>query len=154
MVLRMNKQWMGICILPIVLGCSGGGDRPVTYPVSGRVLLDGRPVEAVDVAFMPAKALPLSRPARGRTNADGEFRLRTYISPAVDATGAVAGQYTVTLSKIDTPTGLINPEKQKPRASQLPVRYASYERSDLSAEVTSNGTNRFEFNLHNRLPAQ
>jgi prepilin-type N-terminal cleavage/methylation domain-containing protein len=60
---------------------------------------------------------------------------------------AIAGQYTVTLSKIDIPTGLIDPEKQKPRASQLPVRYALYERSDLSAEVTSDGANRFEFNL-------
>jgi hypothetical protein len=149
MVFRMNKQWMGILIVPVILGCSGKGDLPVTYPVSGRVLLDGKPVEAVDVAFLPAKALPLSRPARGRTNADGEFRLRTYFSPSVDAMGAIAGQYTVTLSKIDAPTGLIDPEKQKPRASQLPVRYASYERSDLSAEVTSDGANRFEFNLRN-----
>ena len=47
MFLGMNKQWMWILIVPVTLGCSGKSDHPVTYPVSGKVLLNGKPVEEV-----------------------------------------------------------------------------------------------------------
>ncbi len=119
----------------------------MTYPVSGKVLRGGKPVEGVDVAFLPNKAGPSSRPARGRTDVSGEFRLRTYFSPSDDALGAVADQYTVTLAKIDAPKGMIDPEKQRPPQNQLPARYGSREQSGLSAEVTPGGANVFEFNL-------
>jgi hypothetical protein len=147
MVPRISKRLPLIFIVLAILGCSRKGSRPVTYPVSGKVLLEGKPVDAVDVAFLPKKPRPLSHPARGRTNATGEFHLQTYFSPSDDAAGAVADQYTVALSKTDAPTGMIDPEKRRPPANQLPARYASFEQSDLSAEVTAGGPNRFEFNL-------
>jgi hypothetical protein len=154
MLMRMQGRWLWIFILALASGCSGRGDRAATYPVSGKVRQGGKPVEGVDVAFLPKKAGPSSRPARGRTDASGEFSLRTYFSPSDDAAGAVADQYTVTLTKLDAPKGMINPkiqmidpEKQGPRKSQLPARYASRDQSDLSAAVTPSGPNRFEFNL-------
>lgn len=154
MVFRLHRRWLWIFILALTSGCSGRGNRAATYPVSGKVLLGGKPVEGVDVAFLPKEAGPSSRPARGKTDAAGEFRLMTYFSPSDDAAGAVADQYTVTLKKVDASKGMIDsrihmidPEKMSLRKNQLPARYASREQSDLSAEVTPDGPNRFEFNL-------
>ena len=135
MVLRIDERWALLLIVSVTLGCSRRGDQPVTYAVSGKVLFEGKPVEGADVAFLPKAARPQSRPARGRTNAAGEFRLRTYLSPTVELAGAVADQYLVTLSKIDAPVGVID-LTQKPRQSLLPARYASPEQSRLSADVT------------------
>ena len=62
MAFRMQRRWLWIVILALASGCSGRGDRAATYPVSGKVLQGGKPVEGVDVAFLPKKAGPTSRP--------------------------------------------------------------------------------------------
>jgi hypothetical protein len=147
MTLRIDKRWMRLILVPLALGCGRRSDQPATYPVSGRVLFEGKPVDAADVAFVPKTARPQARPARGRTNAAGEFRLRTYLSPSTEVAGAIADQYTVTVSKIDAPPAGVIDLKQKPRVNLLPARYSIPEKSDLSAEVTSGGANRFEFNV-------
>ena len=69
MVFRVQRPCLSIFIVAWALasGCSGRGNHAMTYPVSGKVLRGGKPVEGVDVAFLPNKAGPSSRPARGRT---------------------------------------------------------------------------------------
>jgi hypothetical protein len=76
-------------LLPALLlaaaGCGGQG-RPVK--VEGVVTLDGQPLSGATVTFAPAEG---GRPASGRTDADGSFRLTTFRSDD----GALPGEYKV-----------------------------------------------------------
>jgi len=111
------------------------------------VLSDGKPLEKAEVTFLPKQGGPNARPARGRTDQHGRFRLRTYFGPSDDTNGALVGQYMVTIRKVDVPQGVIDPEDQKPPQNQLPERYGNPQQSGLSATVTEDGDNTFEFSL-------
>jgi len=79
----------------VMLGCESSG-RLNTHPVSGQVLIDGEPAGNVVVRFHhqdPAVTADARSPA-GKTDAEGRFRLTT----AVDAEGAVAGNYRVSFA--------------------------------------------------------
>jgi hypothetical protein len=65
--------------------------RP-TFPVEGRVLIEGKPEEGVQVFLHPRDSSQRGKP-RGVTDAEGRFHLRTYH----DGDGAPAGEYTVTV---------------------------------------------------------
>src|SRR5258706_3906708 len=54
----------------LVDGCRKAG--PEIAPVSGRVTLDGKPLEKADVVFQPDNGKP---PASGRTDAEGRYEL-------------------------------------------------------------------------------
>ena len=88
---------LGACSL--LLGCGGDDGRAPVHPVSGEILVDGRPAEGVTVVLHPVGAGPGEAGARpnkpvGRTGADGRFRVTTY--DAYD--GAPAGEYVVTMA--------------------------------------------------------
>jgi hypothetical protein len=57
----------------LALGC---GSADTSCPVSGRVLVNGRPTPGVYVAFRSTGAEPASGAAGTRTDADGRFSLR------------------------------------------------------------------------------
>lgn len=65
-------------------GCSN------LVPVQGEVTLDGQPLAGAQVMFVPTTG----RPATGKTDAHGKFRLTT--NHAND--GVAAGEYTVTVT--------------------------------------------------------
>jgi hypothetical protein len=69
-----------------LLGC-GGSDAPPLGRVSGRVTVNGQPVEGITVMFQPDNG----RPSLGTTNADGYYELRY----TADLRGAVVGNHTV-----------------------------------------------------------
>jgi hypothetical protein len=81
----------------LVAGC---GQRTLpqsqTYPVKGRILLQGQPASFVLVRFAPVGNAGME--AIGRTDKDGYFELRTG-NEGHD--GAVPGQYTVTIEDYD-----------------------------------------------------
>jgi hypothetical protein len=56
----------------ITAGCSDG--RPERVPISGKVLIDGVPLEKAFVKFVPADG----RPAIGETDSNGRFSLTCY----------------------------------------------------------------------------
>ena len=65
----------------LTTGCSNNGPPPPkTYPVSGKVLYKGQPVAGASVVFLGGEN---TRPALGRTDANGHFDLTT--SEAGDA---------------------------------------------------------------------
>lgn len=132
-----------------VLGCGDGRDRPQTHAVRGRIVLAGQPVHSADVAFVPKVASLEARPARGRTDAAGEFTLQTYFTPAEDLLGAVADEYVVIVTKVEPPA-TADEALSKPATSLLPPRYASAQTSGLSATVKADGPNWFEFELSAR----
>jgi len=135
----------------LATGCGGGGEdkwtkaRKQVIPVTGRVLLDGVPVEAATVNFH-SETEDLA--AYGRTDADGRFRLTTYETND----GAVPGKHVVTIKKVITNT-VLNPDdpEAEPLSSTeewvIPERYSKKETSEQSAEVTEEGENDFTFEL-------
>lgn len=77
-------------------GCNRSIKPPATSPVSGTVLLRGKPVAGVRVTFHPqASAGRIAFVPVGETNAEGEFRLST----GVPNNGAPQGTYAVTFEK-------------------------------------------------------
>jgi hypothetical protein len=166
----VNVCWSLFLLLPLNLGCSGGGDpnRPKTYPVSGTVKLNGVPVDGATVTFQLTEG---KESAIGSTDAKGNYSLSSF-SPN---DGAVAGQYKVSISKFEAekpsakvtalPPGQIAsgeldasyaPPSVSPAGGKggaagpknlLPVKYANPDSSALRALVSDKGGNTFDFDL-------
>ncbi len=98
----MTRVSQSICFvvtlsLVSVLGGCKGSDKPDTVPVSGKVTLDGVPVEGASVMFRPEGP---GRPGTAMTDANGMYSLSSYGEPN---DGAVPGVYTVAVIKIGGP---------------------------------------------------
>ena len=97
--LRLSVGLLAAAALVALTGCRDG--RIPTYPVTGIVLVDGRPAQGAIIIFCPVEPsaeLEHLRPA-GMTDASGEFNLTTF----EPADGAPAGRYKV-LVKWPAPT--------------------------------------------------
>ena len=78
----------------VAAGCGQDSPQLPTYPVTGSVLVGGRPADRADVVFRRVDAAEAGQPVSvGRTTSDGSFRLSTF---AADD-GAPAGKYAVTV---------------------------------------------------------
>lgn len=140
--------WTSVSVLAIG-GASGCGRSGLTLEkVTGVVRYKGQPVARARVTFH-GPATP--RAAVGTTNSAGEFTLGT-MTPG---DGAVVGEYRVSVTTF-TPEAIakMSPAQQellgrgeKVVGSGVPVRYASLEKSGLSAVVTRGAENRFQFEL-------
>ena len=92
-----------LAALAAVLGAAGCGGSGVpmqrTYKTTGRILLDGKPAEGVDVRFLPKDPtnFKMSETPLGHTGPDGTFVLTTYYT----GDGAPAGEYMVAVAKPD-----------------------------------------------------
>src|SRR3954451_21484901 len=64
----LRRLSFGMLVL-FVAGCTSGNQMATVH---GRVTLDGRPLELVDVVFQPTNKEP---PSTGLTNADGYYEL-------------------------------------------------------------------------------
>ncbi len=102
-----------------ILGC--GPSRPTRVPISGKVLLDGKPLTSGSVRVIPAKA----RMASGQIDAQGNFRLTTF-----DANdGCVLGKH---------PVEVFGREALGPGQIRhlIPVKYQTAGTSGLTIDVT------------------
>lgn len=130
--------------------------RPETYPASGRVLFEGKPVvDAIVVFHTTVAATGYSYSAIGSTDAEGRFWLRTFN----DGYGAAAGRHQITVQKM-VPTGRIiegtayegGPEfpgfpGEPEMISALPERFADTTTAGLFTTVTEDGPNEFVIRL-------
>jgi hypothetical protein len=85
----------GIAICALLVGCGGDKGWPKRYPVSGKVLVDGKPAVRATVKFNPSGPHAdgkLYAPSTF-TDDDGSFRMTTFEA----GDGAPAGEYTVTV---------------------------------------------------------
>jgi hypothetical protein len=122
----------------LLLSLAGCGPRlPQTYPVKGRVTLDGKPVAGAGVLLIPKEG----RPANGVTDQDGAFVLSTF----GQGDGALPGEHavTVTLKKTVGVTvnaegleGDFNPEKVHEEWI-VPEKYSKAKTSGLTVEVSA-----------------
>lgn len=89
-----------VAVLPLVFGCfGGGGSGPEfpTIPVTIKVVYKGQPVEGANVAMVNSADYDKPVIAVGRTNAQGEAKMRTYS----EGDGAVKGIHLITINKMD-----------------------------------------------------
>ena len=135
----LNRLWMlPVCALVGAMagGCSSAnGPKPV--PVTGRVLLDGRPLAHAQVVFLPAASPSPSAPRpTAVTDEEGRFRPSTF----AQNDGAPEGEYTVLVTWYP----LVGPKGQEEAGPNvLPPRYADPQRSPLKA-VVAKGTAELE----------
>ncbi|MEW4530292.1 carboxypeptidase-like regulatory domain-containing protein [Maioricimonas sp. JC845] len=160
---RAKFLMLAALLLPVVTGCSGGTSegRVKVYPVSGKVTMGGGPLVNATVAFAPHDGQPT---AVGRTDVNGEYHLSTYGGDD----GAAAGSYSVVITK---PLGggggggaAAEAHGTDPTASYdvggghgagggastagaVPERYSNSNETPLSATVTADGENRFDFEI-------
>lgn len=120
--------------LAIVLcsGCGGGG--PPTYPVSGSVVYDGKPVPTGMVALVPAASGPR---ATGAIAADGSFTLE---APAGDYKVAVLAPRETSMGDLSENNWVEAFRKSSPEP-YVPGLYSDPETTPLSFTVTPDGEN-------------
>lgn len=117
------------CFVLVVLCFAGcGKSGPELVPVTGRITLDGKPLENADVSFQPDNSKP---PSAGRTDANGHYEL-AYKRGVM---GGLVGSNTV---RITISSDVV------PNPPTIPLRYNS--ESELKKEVKP-GPNEFNFDL-------
>lgn len=126
-----------IATLSSVLGCGHGG----RVAVEGTVTLNEKPLEKGQIQFYPLPGT--ASPSVGADITGGKF----VIAPS---DGPFVGNFRVQISQV----GLTGRKILDPRSNSvideytqiLPARYNK--QSELKAEVSTDGPNRFEFTLH------
>ena len=131
----------------MTVAIAGCGTDHATHAAAGTVTYKGRSVQGAEVSFLPKSASAEAKPARGTTDSSGRFSLKTYFGPDDDASGAMAGDYFVTVQKIEQVEGIVDPYKQALPKNELPAKYATPQKSPLSASVTREGPNQFDLKL-------
>jgi len=129
------------------MALAGCGSSHGTANVTGVVLYKEQPVAEATVNFLPKGDKPEAKSATGKTDGGGRFTLTTYFGPDEQPAGALPGEYSVTITKIDEPQGVFDPHKDPPPKNHLPLKYGTPQASPLTAEVKSSGGNHFELKL-------
>ncbi len=124
--LQHSTRFVALLLIAMCCGCADSG--PEVAPVTGRVTLDGQPLESVDVMFQPDD---MKRPGIAMTDADGRYEL--IYKKGVP--GARVGKHTVRIS--------FNPNIVK-NPPAIPARYNKD--SELQREVQP-GENVIDFDL-------
>ena len=108
-----------VLLATLLVGCGDG--RPSRVPVSGQVLIDGKPLTLGSIRFIPSD----SRASQGALDDNGRFTLNCYEK----ADGVVIGTHTVTVLAC------------KPLSRTLvrwhaPKKYADATTSDIKQEIS------------------
>jgi hypothetical protein len=123
----------------LFLGCGGDNMQQPTYPASGMVTLDGRPVKgativfhAIDKAKFKWQELP-----QATSDENGKFSLFTYAAND----GAPAAEYKVGIAML----GATDDEggdqvKRDSSAQKIPAKYADSKTSGITATVNAKST--------------
>lgn len=120
----------GLVCVVAATGC--GDDRPEIVPVSGQVLLDGRPLTHGFVRFVPTG----TRASTGKLDGAGCFTL----SCLNDGDGAIVGEHKIEViaSEVLSSTTI---------KWHAPPRYADGNASGLTFQVPPDGTDNANINL-------
>jgi hypothetical protein len=131
--------WL-LVVLVLLAGC-GNKEGPFA-PVSGVVLLNGKPLADASVSFTPVvtEQTAYGPGSHAITDAQGRFTLKV---SSANRTGALVGKHTVRISLGDAPKG--DPGGAHLTKELLPPRYNS--KSELTFEVLPDGTQEAKFEL-------
>jgi len=118
----------------LAAGCGG----PRTAPVCGKITVAGQPAKRGNVTFLPDESKGTSgKAATGDIQPDGTYTLGTFGTDD----GALVGHHRVIVSG-----RAIEDDESRPPDDLIPPRYASPQRSGLTAEVKP-GRNTLDFDL-------
>lgn len=95
----------GLMLVFSAVGC-GGGPSEALVPVGGKVLVDGQPLDGVEVSFIPDVKVKDRRGGTGTTDAGGNF---TVTDLDQNKPGLPAGKYTLAYSRRRLPDGSAGP---------------------------------------------
>lgn len=132
-------------VLLVVGGCSRDRRPPLpkTFPVTGIVSFDGKPLSGATVMFNPTAGD--GHGSIALTDATGRYKLTTF----KPGDGVVPGDYKVAITKIelggsrsDSPTAVAPDPK-----NVLPAKYADDSTSGITAIVEAKPDNVFDFAL-------
>jgi len=144
-------RFLTVCAITTMLGCNNSGLE--TFDVTGQITYQGEPASGADIAFVPQDDLTL-KPARGTSDDGGQYRLSVYVAPDNQPQGAMPGSYKVIIQKVETPkvdrVVDYQEEIRSPalRAKHLlPTVYSEVDSTPLTATVSPDGENRFDFDL-------
>jgi hypothetical protein len=82
------------CLLAAGAGCGGGPSKPKQYPVSGKVMVDGKPLANVGIYFIASTG---AQNFSGTTGSDGSYSLS---DPQDKSGGAQPGKYKIVLQLV------------------------------------------------------
>jgi hypothetical protein len=127
----------------LLTGC-GNSTGSGTVRTTGVVTFDGQPVAGANVIFYPVAASDPALASQAVTDPEGKFQLGTYAGGGKFKPGIAPGQYTVAITKLDTAAikSTLAPPKHL-----LPRKYENPKTSKLTADVSSERENNFEFSL-------
>ena len=91
-----------LCVVTLFLGC-GGPSNPKTHKVTGVVTLDGEPVEAANVTFVPRDTKGGLSAAAGTTDASGKYELTSFVAND----GAMEGDFDIKVAKYVSKDGKV-----------------------------------------------
>jgi hypothetical protein len=134
-------------------GC--GGEEYQTAQISGRVTLDGKPIEKAAVMFQPVAPKGTMNPGPGSfgiTDADGRYTLK--LIGLSDRKGAALGHHKVRIENYTEPGDTADDRtNRKPAKPPIPIP-ERYNRIDaiLEFDVLKGGTDEANFELTTKEP--
>jgi hypothetical protein len=132
------------CIaIALLMGCTTD-ETPKTVPAEGIVTLDGTPVDGAVVILVAAQG---SINATAITDKQGKFQANAF----EHKTGAVPGDYKVTINKTDLKPASDNVGESNVTVSYgLPEKYSTLSKSGLSIQLGELGNKEIKFELSSK----
>jgi hypothetical protein len=150
-MLRRFVSSMALLTVGVLVGCGSGVKPevvPPLHPVSGKVTLDGKPIDKVAVTFVPAENNK-GNGGSGSTDAEGRFNLKYRNGED----GIPAGDYIMVCTKLTMPDGSPIPEGQTAAdvmaVDQIPERYRKVDNPRNAVSVPEGGKE-FVFDLKSK----
>ncbi|HBJ35844.1 MAG TPA: hypothetical protein DDZ51_14070 [Planctomycetaceae bacterium] len=133
-----SVTFLAIALCILTLGCQKSEERVATFPVSGKVLKGGAPINYATIVFHPVNASDTAtEKPRGITNPDGTFQLTTYDGND----GAPAGSYQVTIQQ-----WLTEKPEEGPK-NRLKEKYSDPKTSPLTATISEGSNDALTFSV-------
>ncbi len=122
--LTFNSLAGWLC-LPFFVGTIGCNQGPQIVPVSGQILIEGKPLQAGHIRIMP-NIEGKGRAAHGEIGPDGRFSVNTRVN-GKEVPGTFVGEHAVEVSAFEY--------KNKKKIWYAPFHYTDYQTSKLIAKV-------------------
>jgi hypothetical protein len=142
------------CAALLIAGCNNAPPGPKLVPVEGIITLDGKPLGAADIMFVP-QGDTKGQGGVARTGVDGKFQL---LSQDRKFKGAPAGDYRVIFNKLVKPDGTdyvpdpnAGPMDTGGFKELLPRAYSESGPTNLQVNVPESGATNLEFKLNSKL---
>jgi hypothetical protein len=137
----VRSFYVGLLVFVVMAGCGDKPDLPPTAPVSGVVMLDGRPLPRGTVQFVPDAAHGTEGPSGvGYIDEEGRYEITTAGVP-----GAIVGHHKISVkaeadydqTQISMGPSLIPRRYNNPDASDLTAKVKEGEKNEIPLELLS-----------------